>query len=396
MTFGALSGFTVAVTADRRADEQIELLHLRGASTVHAPVIRTLPLLEEGGMREATASIISAPPDILVVCTAVGMQGWCSAVQSVGTLDHLLGALRDTHVMVRGPKAAGAAHAAGIHVGWTGEGATYSEVVRRLTAQRNTTADGRALRLAVVLDGAESEPVVSAAREHGYDVIPVPVYRWGLPTDTAAARRVVAGVGERSVDAVTFTSAPAVDNFFEIVERDDARAPVLDAFNVGAVIPAAVGPVTGGRMRSHGVRFAVEPSSPRLGAMVQALASSFDDRSQVLMYEGHPIQIQGRLVCIDGAEVASLTDRERAVLRVLAERRGAVVSKRALMAEVWGEMGDEHVVEVTVARLRRRLGPVGQSIETVVRRGYRLAIDRPSGTGGSLPPPGGPNPARMV
>jgi uroporphyrinogen-III synthase len=144
------------------------------------------------------------------------------------------------------------------------------------------------------------------------------------------------------------------------------------------VIPAAVGPVTGARLRAQGVRFAVEPRSPRLGAMVQALAACFHDRAQTLVYKGHPIQIQGRLVSIDGVEVASLTDRERAVLRVLAERRGAVVSKRALMVAVWGEMGDEHVVEVTVARLRRRLGPVGRSIETVVRRGYRLAVDRPN------------------
>jgi uroporphyrinogen-III synthase len=47
---------------------------------------------------------------------------------------------------------------------------------------------------------------------------------------------------------------------------------------------------------------------------------------------------------------------------------------------VWGEVGDEHVVEVTVARLRRRLGAAGGGIETVVRRGYRLAIDQAVGT----------------
>ena len=34
---------------------------------------------------------------------------------------------------------------------------------------------------------------------------------------------------------------------------------------------------------------------------------------------------------------------------------------------------DEHVVEVTVGRLRRRLGPAGTHIETVMRRGYRLS-----------------------
>jgi uroporphyrinogen-III synthase len=38
-----------------------------------------------------------------------------------------------------------------------------------------------------------------------------------------------------------------------------------------------------------------------------------------------------------------------------------------------GEEADEHAVEVAVARLRRRLGTRGHLLETVFRRGYRLA-----------------------
>ena len=55
--------------------------------------------------------------------------------------------------------------------------------------------------------------------------------------------------------------------------------------------------------------------------------------------------------------------------------RARVVSKARLARQVWGPLdGDEHVVEVTVARLRKRLGPLGQGIETVMRRGYRLGV----------------------
>jgi len=63
------------------------------------------------------------------------------------------------------------------------------------------------------------------------------------------------------------------------------------------------------------------------------------------------------------------------VLGILARRPGAVVSKKALLEEVWEGESDDHVVEVTVARLRHRLGAAGASIETVVRRGYRLAVN---------------------
>ena len=61
------------------------------------------------------------------------------------------------------------------------------------------------------------------------------------------------------------------------------------------------------------------------------------------------------------------------MLESLARRRGAVVSKRTLLEEVWAGESDGHVVEVTVARLRRRLGPGGTVIETVLRRGYRIS-----------------------
>jgi DNA-binding winged helix-turn-helix (wHTH) protein len=40
---------------------------------------------------------------------------------------------------------------------------------------------------------------------------------------------------------------------------------------------------------------------------------------------------------------------------------------------VWGpSASDPHVVEVTVARLRRRLGELGDSVVVVPRRGYLL------------------------
>ena len=75
-------------------------------------------------------------------------------------------------------------------------------------------------------------------------------------------------------------------------------------------------------------------------------------------------------------EPIALSDRERGVLEVLAERPGAVQSKAALLKAVWGGgENDEHVVEVTVGRLRQRLGTAGLAVETVVRRGYRLATD---------------------
>lgn len=77
-----------------------------------------------------------------------------------------------------------------------------------------------------------------------------------------------------------------------------------------------------------------------------------------------------------GTEEVPLTAREFDLLAYLVRRAGQVVSKQQILTGVWDDDfdGDPNVVEVYVARLRRKLGdPVGRrSIETVRGVGYRV------------------------
>jgi uroporphyrinogen-III synthase len=111
-----------------------------------------------------------------------------------------------------------------------------------------------------------------------------------------------------------------------------------------------------------------------MGSMIQALGEAFAGREQRIELRGGQLVVQGAAVSGTGVEVR-LSGRERDVLRMLAEADGAVVSKARLLQDAWpDESADEHVVEVTVARLRRRLGAHGEAIQTVSRRGYRLRV----------------------
>lgn len=374
MSFGALNGFTVAITADRRSEEQAELLARRGAAVVHGAVIRTLPLSDEAALRSATEAIISRPPDIAVLCTSLGVRGWFSGADGIGLGADLTGALCGAEVIARGSKAAGAALALDIGVDWVTPEATYREVIDHLGTRSPQHPDGRAVRVAVQLDGKDSSGMVESLEELGYDVVAVRVYRWTLPDDLDPAERLVAAVADGTVDAVTFTSAHAVENFVELARRAGAWDRVLRRTQREVVV-CCVGPVTAGTARAVGMRSVVEPTSPRLGAMIQALASAFAERSTTMELNGVSVHVQGRLVAVGGAAPVRLTERERAVFDALAKQPGAVVSKRSLVDRVWAGAVDEHVVEVTVARLRKRLGPAGASIDTVVRRGYRLDVD---------------------
>ena len=80
-----------------------------------------------------------------------------------------------------------------------------------------------------------------------------------------------------------------------------------------------------------------------------------------------------------GDEHVQLTRREGEVFAVLAARIGVAVSPATLLRTVWGDASaDEHVVGVTVGRLRRKLGGSGAAVSTVPRRGYRLDVASPA------------------
>ena len=69
----------------------------------------------------------------------------------------------------------------------------------------------------------------------------------------------------------------------------------------------------------------------------------------------------------------ALSHREFDLIRYLVERRGAVCTRRQVLADVWGLEFDPgtNVVDVYIGRLRAKLSPL--LIETVRNVGYRLA-----------------------
>jgi uroporphyrinogen-III synthase len=392
----ALAGTTVAITADRRRDEQAELFERRGARVLHGPTIRTIPLVHDERLHDAIEAVVGDPPTLVVLTTALGLRSWLAAAESLDRGEELTEALRSSELLVRGAKAVGAAVTAGLDVAWSAPGATASEIVERLAERAAERGPGE--KVAVQLDGDPDTALPGRIRALGYDVLEVPVYQWTMPADPTPARRLIGAVADGSVDAVTFTSGPALRNFFALASDAGLAEHVREAFAGGDVAAVCVGPVSAAQARALGVASPVSPVHHRLGAMVQACVTHRGEERRDLVLAGVEVVVQGRVVVVvaDGAgadatgpsdtsgpsaspdaafEPVELTDRERGVLEVLLRRPGAVVAKSVLGREVWGGAADDHTTEVTVARLRRRLGPAGAAIETVVRRGYRVQVD---------------------
>ena len=361
-----LAGHVIAVTADRRAEEQVALLERRGAEVLVAPTVRTVPLVDDERLGAAIDQVIARPPDVVVLLTGIGTRAMFAAAESIGRDDELADALSSSLVVARGPKAAGAATTIGLEIGWHARSERTSEILERLTPNAAAGA-----RIAVQRDGQHRAELADALAALGADAIDIPVYRWELPEDTRPASRLVDAILAGEIDAVTVTSSPAVRHLLAVA--DDGRRPALVEALQARVTAVCVGPVCAETAEGVGIPPAVVPKRSRLGAMVQALCVHCSGRGVLVATRTGDVTIQGRAVFVDG-EAVPVSARERAVLEVLADANGAVVAKPRLLRDVWGpEFTDEHAVEVTVARLRRALGRAGASVETVPRRGYRLA-----------------------
>jgi DNA-binding response OmpR family regulator len=117
----------------------------------------------------------------------------------------------------------------------------------------------------------------------------------------------------------------------------------------------------------------VVPAISRMGPLVRAVADALVGRTATVRLGRADLVLTGNVVRV-GDFRAELTDTEARLLATLAARPpGTVTAKADLLRLVWGEAAaDPHVVEVTVGRLRRRLGEHGAGITAVPRRGYAL------------------------
>ncbi len=136
--------------------------------------------------------------------------------------------------------------------------------------------------------------------------------------------------------------------------------------------------------------YLTKPFSPReLMARVQAMLrrprrsrelAGPDPGAPVRTFGALSIDTDGRDVWLDGAPVA-LTRTEFDLLAALSSRPRMTFSRRRLIDDVWGPawVGDEHLVDVHIGHLRRKLADDAADslyVRTVRGVGYRMGAGR--------------------
>lgn len=347
------------------------MLERRQANVIHAPVVRMMPLESDAGLRAATAALVARPPDVLVVSTGIGVRTWFASAYTWGEGQPLADALRRrTRILARGPKAAAAVVGEGLDVDWRAPSESLDGVLEHLLGERLHD-----VCVAVQLPGTGVPRFVGPLRAAGARVVEVSSYASDLPPQDAANRRLVDGLLNGDVDAVTFTSAYAVENLFVLAGEDADR--LRGVFRSGSVTVACVGPITARAAAETGAVDVVVAEPARLGAMVRTLADHLAVRAVHVELAGVEVLVQGARMIV-GSDEVRLTGRERRLLELLLRAGGATRSKGQIAQTVWGSGVDDHTVEVAVNRLRRKLGPAAAALETTTRRGYRLVDGGPA------------------
>jgi len=169
---------------------------------------------------------------------------------------------------------------------------------------------------------------------------------------------------------------PEVDGLevCKLLRRDPATSgiPIIMVTAKAAEIDRVVGLELGAD------DYVTKPFSPRelvlrVRNLLRRRTEGEEDKPQKMQFGDLVIDIPRHLVSVAGARV-DLTATEFKLLIILAQRRGRVQSREALLRDVWeyDNLIDTRTVDTHMRRLREKLGDACRYLDTVRGVGYRF------------------------
>ena len=263
-----MNGHSIGITADRAAVEQGRLVRSMGGVPVFgASVAADIrgPLASNGPAVEAA---IGRPVDEFIFLTGIGAEVIMATAEEIGAADLLHQRLREARVTVRGPKPRRALRSMGVRI---------DEIVlpaSTLLLRDQLLGRGVEGKRVVIQDfGPPPEVIATPLTDAGADVLTMTPYVTGWPRNPEPARALARAAASGGLDAITFTSARAGQQFLALAESADVSAEDIHA---GGTLICSIGPVTTAALRDAGVQVHLESDPPRMGAMYRAVASALD------------------------------------------------------------------------------------------------------------------------
>ncbi|HEX5573809.1 MAG TPA: uroporphyrinogen-III synthase [Nitrososphaeraceae archaeon] len=280
----SLSGVTVAITSSRRASELASLVRKFGGIPYIAP---TIGIKNNNALNSECIKFIETIRNermqFFVFMTGVGVFNLFQNIQKIDHLDTVIEKLRDTVVIARSNKPAMELRKFGIRTNlvpdintiegilnllgnfdiknknigilWHGD---YSHSFReKLESLGSKVFEFSSYSYATSLGKTNA----AMLKEMGYDYVPPSEEKIG---------RLIEDIMAGTIDTITFTSPPAVKEFFEFAKRNNQIHALKERLNHNLLV-VSIGPSTSKMLATFHVLVDVMPTTYRMGPMVKEL-----------------------------------------------------------------------------------------------------------------------------
>lgn len=264
-----LKGLRVCSFESRKGSEIRSLIERQGGIATVAPSMREVPLDQNPDAFAFAEKLFAGQIDIMIFMTGVGARGLLEVLETRHSQDAFFAAVQKCKVIVRGPKPASVLREWQVRIDHlVPEPNTWRELLGVLDA--SVPVDGK--QVAVQEYGQPNAEFYGALEHRGARVLPVPVYRWALPEDTAPLRSAIRATIAGETDVLMFTSAQQLHNVLEVADQEGLRDAWLAA--AARSVIASIGPTASETLRGEGLPVDIEPEHPKMGHLVVATGRS--------------------------------------------------------------------------------------------------------------------------
>ena len=281
----SLCGITVAITSSRRASELASLVRKFGGIPYIAPTIgirNNNPLNSE--CIKFIEIIRNERIQFFVFMTGVGVFNLFQNIQKLHQLETVIEKLRNTVVIARSNKPAMELRKFGIRTNLVPDINTIEGVLSLLG-----NFDIKNNNVGILWHGDYSHSFREKLESLGSKVFEFSSYTYStslgkknatmlkemgydyVPPSEEKIGRLIEDIMAGTIDTITFTSPPAVKEFFEFAKRNNQINALKERLNHNLLV-VSVGPSTSKMLSTFHVLVDVMPTTYRMGSMVKELA----------------------------------------------------------------------------------------------------------------------------
>lgn len=267
-----LAGRRIAVTRARhQAGDLVLPLQELGADVLEFSVLAVKPVPDAAPVMRAIDKL--SEYDWIVFTSANGAEQFFSFLHEAGKDARALGGVK---IAVIGPGTAKALSRFGLVPDFTALEYIAESLASGLIERIDQSVG--AMKVLIPRASRTRDVLEEMLGKSGCKVEVLPVYETVLPQsdDLFAAQRdyLLKALEEGSLDAITFASASAVDNFFSII-------PVSLVQEQAQICLACIGPVTGGALKKYGLTCTVQPENHTIESLYRELSRFFSINQEI-------------------------------------------------------------------------------------------------------------------